>query len=78
MTTPSNLPISRTLNEAEAAAYIGLSRSFLAKSRMQGHLKNRTLAPPFIKIGHRVRYRRDDLDNWLESQPRFLHLGALA
>lgn len=78
MNNPSQTPLPRTLTEAETAAYIGLSRSFLAKSRMQGHVADRTLAPPFIKIGNRVRYRKDDLDHWIENQPSFLHLGEMA
>ena len=43
----------RALSEREAARYIGMSRSFLAQSRMDGHRVARTPAPPFIKIGLR-------------------------
>lgn len=58
---------SRALSEQEASQYIGMSRSFLRQSRMEGDRVNRTPAPPFIKIGRSIRYLKDDLDNWLES-----------
>lgn len=65
------------LTEEEAAAYICMSRSFLAKSRMEGKREGRTPAPPFIKIGRAVRYLREDLEQWLYSQQRLEHLGQL-
>jgi len=58
---------SRALTEQETSQYIGMSRSFLRQSRMEGNRTNRTSAPPFIKIGRSIRYLKDDLDNWLES-----------
>jgi len=67
----------RALSELEAAAYIGMSRSFLAQSRMAGKRTHRTNAPDFIKVGRTVRYLKDDLDNWLESQQKLEHLGQL-
>ena len=63
----SNEIFSRALSEQEASQYIGMSRSFLRQSRMEGDRINRTPAPPFIKIGRSIRYLKDDLDNWLES-----------
>jgi hypothetical protein len=48
-----------TLNNHQAAAYIGHSPSWLAKSRMTGD------GPPFVKTASRVVYRRQDLDEWL-------------
>lgn len=66
---------SRALSEIEAASYIGMSRSFLAQSRMDGKRDNRTPAPPFIKIGRSVRYLREDLDHWLNSFLKLEHLG---
>ena len=65
----------RALSEREAARYIGMSRSFLAQSRMDGHREGRTPAPPFIKIGRSVRYLREDLDAWLDSFSKLEHLG---
>lgn len=51
---------------AEAAKYIAMSESFLRQSRMDGDRVNRTLGPPFIRIGRAVRYLKYDLDAWLE------------
>jgi len=67
--------VKRALSEIETAEYIGMSRSFLRQSRMEGNRENRTPAPPFIKIGRAVRYMKDDLDNWLDSFSRMQHLG---
>ena len=66
---------SRVFSEIETAEYIGMSRSFLRQSRMDGNRENRTPAPPFIKIGRAVRYLREDLDNWLDSFMRLQHIG---
>jgi len=55
------------LTEQEAACYIGMSRSFLRQSRMNGNREGRTPAPPWLKIGRSIRYRINDLNNWLEQ-----------
>ena len=56
------------LTEHQAAHYIGMSRSFLRQSRMNGNREGRTPAPPWLKIGKRaIRYRINDLDSWLEQ-----------
>lgn len=67
----------RALNEREASAYIGMSRSFLRQARMEGNRENRTPAPPFIKIGRSVRYLKEDLDTWLNEFSRLEHLGQV-
>lgn len=67
----------RALSEKETAKYIGMSRSFLAQARMDGKLKNRTPAPPFIKIGRTVRYLKEDLDQWLTEHQKLEHLGQV-
>lgn len=59
--------VRRCLTEKEAAPYIGMSRSFLRQSRMNGKRRNRTPGPPFIKIGRKVLYLEDDLNAWLEE-----------
>ncbi len=69
----------RALTEIETAQYIGMSRSFLRQSRMEGNRGNRTKAPKFIKIGRSVRYLIEDLDNWLDSfykQSHLMEVGA--
>lgn len=67
--------IKRALNEAETAAYIGMSRSFLRRARMEGNNDSRTPSPPFIKIGRSVRYINGDLDIWLDKFSKLEHVG---
>jgi predicted DNA-binding transcriptional regulator AlpA len=66
-TTNGIEPTKRGYNEHEAAAYIGMSASFLRISRMDGERANRTPGPDFIKVGKAVRYLKEDLDAWLEA-----------
>lgn len=70
-----NTCTKRALTEIEASEYIGMSRSFLRQSRMDGNRESRTPAPPFIKIGRSVRYLLEDLDSWLDNFHRLEHLG---
>lgn len=63
------------LTEKETSNYIGMSRSFLRQSRMNGNRENHTPAPPFIKIGRSVRYLKQDLDTWLDEFIKLEHLG---
>jgi excisionase family DNA binding protein len=63
----ANYP-KRGFTEEEAAFYLGVSRSFLRQSRMDGVRKNRTPGPPFVKLGRMIRYVREDLDAWLDAQ----------
>lgn len=55
------------VNEKEAAKYIGMSVSFLRQARCDGSTANRTLGPPFIRIGRAIRYSISDLNAWLEK-----------
>ena len=58
----------RGFTEEEAAFYIGVSRSFLRQSRMDGVRENRVPGPRYIKIGTRmIRYLHEDLDTWLDQ-----------
>ena len=63
--------LKMTLNEIEAAQYIGMSRSWLRQSRC---LKFKH-APPFLRLGYRIRYRIEELDQWkaqyAESRDRY-------
>ncbi len=54
----------RLLSEPEAALYLGVSRSFLAKSRCKGG------GCRFAKIGRRVGYDIRDLDEYTERSKR--------
>ena len=54
----------RLLTDSEAAAYLRVSRSFLAKKRCTGG------GPRFCKIGRRVLYDIADLDAYAEQAKR--------
>ena len=65
---PSNLgdgSIPLLLSEKEAALFLGVSVSFLRKSRCDGALKGRTSAPPFVRVRGRCYYRLADLIAWV-------------
>jgi predicted DNA-binding transcriptional regulator AlpA len=50
-----------TLTALEAAKFLGLAPSTLAKLRLSGN------GPVYCKLGRRVVYRGHDLEAWLES-----------
>lgn len=65
------MTIKRAFSEKEASTYIGMSRSFLRKGRMNGELESSIPPPPHIRMGSRtIRYLREDLDAWLEQFKR--------
>uniref|UniRef100_A0A486XTC5 Uncharacterized protein n=1 Tax=Rheinheimera sp. BAL341 TaxID=1708203 RepID=A0A486XTC5_9GAMM len=68
----------RVFTEIETAAYLGMSRSYLRQSRMDGNRENRTPAPPFIRIGRSIRYLKEDLDLWLDGLPKYQQLNQAA
>ena len=47
---------------SDAARYLALSQSFLAKLRCYGS------GPRYCKLGRRVAYRKSDLDAWREER----------
>ena len=49
------------LNTSEAADYVRLGKPTLERFRVSGE------GPIFVKLGGAVRYRKADLDTWLES-----------
>lgn len=56
---------SPLLDEVQAAAFLRLSRSILAKWRVFGE------GPTFVKLGkHAVRYRRADLETFIDAGVR--------
>ncbi len=62
----------KLLTEAQAAQYIGMSRSFLRQSRMHGIRENRTPGPAWIQVGTRsIRYPIASLDEWINSFPTY-------
>ncbi|WP_263830307.1 helix-turn-helix transcriptional regulator [Ruegeria aquimaris] len=60
----SGIPAHVYLRPAEAARYLGLSESTLAKLRMR---HRRSDGPKFAKMNGCVVYRQMDLDAWIES-----------
>ena len=48
----------------EAAGYIGLKKSTLEAWRVRGG------GPVFLKLGKAVRYRKEDLENFINSRLR--------
>lgn len=54
----------QALNRREAAEYLGLSASTLAKRAMTGD------GPSYVKMGRRVVYLRPSLDAWLDAHQR--------
>ena len=59
--------LSLLLDEKQAARYLGVSLSYLRKSRSEGAPGDRTPAPPFVRVGGRCLYRRSDLDMWVND-----------
>ena len=57
-----DLPEDRSFPQPDAARYLGLSKSFLAKARCSG------FGPRYCKLGRRVAYRKSDLDAWREER----------
>lgn len=55
------------LGEKQAAKFLGVSISYLRKSRCEGVRKGKTPAPPFVRVDGRVFYRRVDLNIWLAN-----------
>jgi len=55
--------IQDLLSDKEASIHLGLADGTLAVWRCNGRYNI-----PFIKVGAKVRYRRSDLDAWLESR----------
>jgi predicted DNA-binding transcriptional regulator AlpA len=71
-TIPDNLP--QLLDERQTAAYLGVSRSFLRKSRCEGQHHARTEAPAFVRVGGRVLYRRADIEAWVTALEARSHI----
>lgn len=77
-----NIPVQRTadvlpltpadlLTPDQVAAALGLSHRTLAAWR-----SSRCNPLPYLKVGSRVRYRRQDVAAWLESRVRSTNNGA--
>jgi len=60
------------LNTRQAAEFLGMQPQTLDAWRCRG------CGPRFVKLGRAVRYRRADLDAWVESRVRANTLGTAA
>ena len=47
------------MNTNELAEYLGIAVSTIVDYRLKG------IGPVYVKIGHLVRYRKADVDNWV-------------
>jgi len=54
----------RLLTPREAANFLRLSTSWLAKGRMRGD------GPPFVRLGGSIRYLESTLVRWMKAQQR--------
>ena len=61
--TRGGQPVEPLLSERELAAICGLSMAAIRRWRLLGK------GPRYIKVGAAVRYRLDDVNNWLETRP---------
>ncbi len=52
------------LTEGELSALIKVPTKSLQRWRWAG------FGPKFVKLGHAVRYRRSDIDDWIAAQTR--------
>jgi len=64
--SPSQHP-EHLLTPKEAAQFLRVSESWLAKARMHGD------GPPFAKLGRAVRYPESAVHQWMKSQ---MHLST--
>jgi hypothetical protein len=66
------------LDEKRAAELLGVSLSSLRKARCEGQHGLRTAMPPYVRVGGRILYRRDDLIQWVASLRSYSHIGEEA
>jgi len=63
-TTKTSTGIERLLTPKEAAHFLRLSLSWLAKARMRGD------GPPYVKLGRSIRYAEAALIQWMKGRQR--------
>lgn len=52
------------LNEVQVAKMLGMSPAWMQRKRWEGG------GPPYIKIDHAVRYREEDVKDWIDARVR--------
>jgi len=61
----------RAFDEQQAATYIGMSQSYLRECRTNGAREGWPEPPAYFMVGSSYRYDIDDLNKWIDAQPRF-------
>jgi excisionase family DNA binding protein len=56
--------MSKLWGTKELAEYLGIPVQTIYQWRTKGY------GPPGIRVGKHVRYRPEDVDKWLDDQPR--------
>jgi len=56
-----------TVDEKGAAAFLGVSPSYLRQSRSRSQRPNAIEGPPYLKYGRAIRYDLDDLKVWRDA-----------
>ena len=69
---PSDPPLDRMLLPEDVAAFLGVPVKTLYQWRYKG------VGPPGIRVGRHVRYRRQDLDAWLDRLAEMGGRGEVA
>ena len=67
---PPELDVDKTpllLKEKEASKLLGVSESYLRKSRCEGTRKRKTPAPLFVRVDGSIYYRLVDLQDWVNN-----------
>jgi hypothetical protein len=72
------IELTRGMTEEQAAVYLGISRSTLRHGRCEGARRNRMIPPPFVKLGRKIVYLKDDLDTWLLKHRSDLAAGGVS
>ncbi|MAC45541.1 MAG: hypothetical protein CMI12_01630 [Oceanospirillum sp.] len=65
------------LTSQQAATHLQYSEYTIRLSRSTGTLAG-VQAPPFLKLGRSVRYKKSDLDNWLAQFTTFTNTAQAA
>ncbi len=60
-------PTPTLLTEAQACLYLSVSRSFLARGRMDGPRQGHAPPPPDVRIGKMIRYEVEAPDAWIAA-----------
>ncbi len=58
------ISLPRLMDQRDLAAYLGKSTAWCERARWAGE------GPAFVKLGRHVRYRADDVLEWIEANTR--------